>query len=163
MPDGCLIDENGTPTNDPAVMWGSKGTGSTAATPTGALRPFGDYKGSGVALIAELLAGAVAGGGTIQPGNERKDSIVNHQFAIVVDPSRLIDLPYMKTEIDALMDFYFETPSAPGQEVLAAGDPERRSKAERLEAGIPIDERTWAQLAALAKDLGVGVPEVGFV
>ena len=33
MPDGCLIDENGTPTNDPAVMWGSKGTGSTAATP----------------------------------------------------------------------------------------------------------------------------------
>ena len=47
-----------------------------AALPTGALRPFGDYKGGGLALMCELLAGAVGGGGTIQPGNERTDHII---------------------------------------------------------------------------------------
>jgi uncharacterized oxidoreductase len=78
LPDGCVIDENGDPTNDPGVMFGRQAVGA-AAKPTGALRPFGDYKGSGVAMIAELLAGAISGGGTIQPANERKDSIVNHQ------------------------------------------------------------------------------------
>jgi uncharacterized oxidoreductase len=162
LPDGCLIDENGTPTNDASVMWGSKGTAGQAATPTGALRPFGEYKGSGVAMIAELLAGAISGGGTIAPHNERKDSIVNHQFAIVVDPSKLIDIPYMKGEIDKLMDFYFETPSAAGQEVMAAGDPERKSKAERMSTGIPVDEKTWTQLTSLAEKLGVSVPSVSF-
>jgi uncharacterized oxidoreductase len=80
----------------------------------------------------------------------------------VVDPARLIDIPYMKAEIDALMDFYFETPSADGKEVLAAGDPERKSKAARLATGIPIDEKTWAQLTKLADDVGIEVPSVIF-
>ena len=47
-----------------------------AALPTGALRPFGDYKGGGLALMCELLAGAVGGGGTIQPAHERTDHII---------------------------------------------------------------------------------------
>ena len=49
-----------------------------------------------------------------------------------------------------------ETKPAPGSDgVLLPGDPERISTAQRLESGIPIDEKTWAQLLETAAALGV--------
>ena len=38
------------------------------------------------------------------------------------------------------------------------GDPENRTRARRQREGIPLDDGTWGQLAALAGKLGVAVP-----
>ncbi len=51
--DGCLIDAEGNPTNDPTGF---------IRDHTGALRAFGAHKGSGLAVMCEIMAAAVAGG-----------------------------------------------------------------------------------------------------
>ena len=52
MIDGALLDHAGQPTTDPSVMY---------TQPRGAVLPFGEHKGSGLALVCELLAGAIVG------------------------------------------------------------------------------------------------------
>jgi hydroxycarboxylate dehydrogenase B len=49
--DGCLIDDSGNPTNDPTGF---------IRDHTGALRAFGTHKGSGLAVMCEIMASAVA-------------------------------------------------------------------------------------------------------
>lgn len=49
LPDGWAIDADGNPTNDPASAL------------AGAQLPFGGYKGSAIAMMVELLAGALIG------------------------------------------------------------------------------------------------------
>ncbi len=55
---GTLIDSAGKPTTDPNVMW--------AANP-GSVLTFGEHKGYGLALFAELFGAALVGGLTIAP------------------------------------------------------------------------------------------------
>ena len=52
LPPGHLLDAGGVATTDPAVLFRS---------PFGFVLPFGEHKGSGLALICEILGGALAG------------------------------------------------------------------------------------------------------
>ena len=70
LPTGALVDADGTLSEDPAVLYG-------AYTPdgprdhtkgTGAIRAFGEHKGSGLAFICELLGGALTGTGATSGG-----------------------------------------------------------------------------------------------
>lgn len=49
IPLGWALDKNGKPTTDPKAAW------------EGSVLPFGDYKGYGIALMIDLMAGAMAG------------------------------------------------------------------------------------------------------
>ena len=53
VPEGALIDADGQPTNDPTGL---------IRDHTGALLSFGKHKGSGLAVMCEIMAGALAGG-----------------------------------------------------------------------------------------------------
>ncbi len=142
-----LIDAEGRPSNDPGVMF---------REPRGALLPMGAHKGYGLAVICELLAGAMTGGGTAQPGNPRPDSIVNNMLSIIIDPRRLVDESYFRAEVDAMIDHIKGSPPAdPDAPVLVPGDPERAARAEREANGIPIDDATWEQILAAAESLGL--------
>jgi uncharacterized oxidoreductase len=52
---------------------------------------------------------------------------------------------------------YFKSakPIAPGGEVLTPGEPENRTRRQRLAEGIPLPEETWAAIVAVARELGV--------
>src|SRR4029450_4537110 len=79
-PEGALLDATGGPTTDPAVMF---------AQPIGALLPFGGHKGYGLGVGGDLLAGALAGGGTNRPETQVSDTIINSMLSIVIDPAAL--------------------------------------------------------------------------
>src|ERR1043165_1111220 len=70
LPKGALVDHDGTLSEDPAVLYGAH----TAEGPrdhtngTGAIRAFGEHKGSGLAFICELLGGALTGTGATSGG-----------------------------------------------------------------------------------------------
>ncbi|MDJ0894493.1 MAG: malate/lactate/ureidoglycolate dehydrogenase [Alphaproteobacteria bacterium] len=145
--DGCLIDHRGQPTNDPSVMW---------EEPKGALRTLAEHKGYCLAMMCELLAGCLSGGGTIQPGNERKGGIINCMTTFLIDPGRLADIDWIKREVDATFDYFTASPPAdPNEPVLIPGDPERARMAERQANGIPIDDGTWAKVLAAGELLGL--------
>ncbi len=138
LADGLVVDSEGRPSNDPAVMM---------SQPQGALLPMAQHKGSGLALMAEILAGAIAGGGTIQPANPRSGAGLNSMFAIIVDPARLSEHGWMNAEIDALIAYVKSSrPSDPNEPVQIAGEPELATRAVRLREGIPMDETTWAAI-----------------
>ncbi len=140
---GTVVDHEGHPSDDPAVIW---------EEPHGALAPTGEHKGSGLALMCEMLGGVMSGHGTIaDPGNDKHmGGIVNSMFTLVVDPAELVDLPWAKQEIDATLSYVRGIePSDPQVPVIVAGDKERTTRAERLANGIPVDDTTWAQLQAL--------------
>ncbi len=146
VPEGKLIDADGRPTNDPATMF---------AEPRGALTPFGEHKGYGLALACELLAGAVGGGGTIHEGNPRTGGVVNNLLAFVLDPARLADLDWMRAEIDAVVAHAKASPAAdPAEPVLVAGEPERIARAARASA-IPLDDATVEEILAAGESVGL--------
>jgi uncharacterized oxidoreductase len=147
LPDGNLIDAHGAPTNDPEVMY---------REPRGSLLPFGAHKGYALAVLTELLAGAMSGGGTIQPDNERRGGIVNNVFSIVVDPARLAGVDWMRREIDGFVGYVKGSPPTdPASPVLVPGDPERRSRTLRGQTGIPLDVATWEALVTAGEAMGV--------
>jgi hydroxycarboxylate dehydrogenase B len=147
LPEGCLIDKDGRPTTDPNALYGG-----------GALLPFGGHKGSGLAVVAELLAGALTGAGTSQ---RREQEMINTMCSIYVDPDRLPDREGFDAEADALVDWVKGSPPAePGGEVLLPGDIERRTRALRLQQGIPLDDTTVAEMTAAAATVGLERAEV---
>jgi uncharacterized oxidoreductase len=138
MAEGLILDSDGEPTTDPAVMF---------REPAGALLPFGEHKGYGLAFFCELLAGVLSGGGTIQPENPRLGGIVNNMLTFVVDPGRLVDHDWMQREIDELIRYIKESPpSTAGEQVMVAGEPERNRLVERTSKGISLDDTTWEEI-----------------
>ena len=49
---------------------------------------------------------------------------------------------------------------APDGEILMPGEPEHRSRIERLRNGIPLDATTWKQLESVAQSLGISGHDV---
>jgi uncharacterized oxidoreductase len=106
--------------------------------------------------MCELLAGALTGGGTIQPGNPRLSGLVNHMMSIVIDPARLVDLEWMRAEIDAVVAYVKDTPPAdPETPVMVAGDPERKARIARTRNGVEIEDATWREMLAAGETLGL--------
>ena len=144
VPAGALVTHEGEASTDPAVMYGQG--------PRGALLSFGGHKGYGLALVCEILAGALTGGGTNQPATPNDRGIVNGMLGVLLDPARLMENPAFAAEVEAICAHV--QASAPGR-VLLPGDPERRAKAERLSQGIPLDDVSWGDLSATATRLGM--------
>jgi hydroxycarboxylate dehydrogenase B len=152
MAESILIDHTGQPTRDPNVMY---------SDPQGSLLPFGGHKGYALAVMTELLAGALSGGPTLQPGNERHGGTINNMFAVLVDPARLAGVEWLRREIDGFVDYVKASPPAdPKAPVLVPGDPERMAHHERSRAGIEVDATTWEEILAAADKIGFGREKV---
>lgn len=145
-PSGALIDADGHPTDDPAVMF---------TEPAGALVAMGEHKGSALAVMAELM-GALTGGATMQPANPRTGTVVNNMLSVVLDPEALGGAAYLHAEAEAFLGYVKSARPAPGvDEVLLPGEPERRTRAARLAAGIDVSDGEWDLIVAAARSAGV--------
>ncbi len=157
VPPDALIGPDGAPSGDPALLYGSgEPTGSYRdRNGPGALRAMAGHKGSGLALMCELLAGALTGNGCAGPGPRHP---ANGMLSLYLDPGRLDREGGFAAEMEAFLGAYLAARPAPGAEVLLPGEPERRSRAERLERGIPLPEETRAALRECAARLGLEPP-----
>ena len=143
-----LIDDQGNPTSDPRYG---------VIEPFGALRTFGLYKGYGLAVVCELLGGALTGGGTWHSDDRSKKRVWNGMLTILIDPQRLGTGDAFAAETTAFLQSLRQSPVAPGfDKVRIAGEPERESRARREREGIPIDPATWNEILAAGARLKVG-------
>lgn len=143
---GQLLDDQGRPTTDPRYG---------VVEPLGALRTFGEHKGFGLALVCELLGGALAGGLAVHEAGSGKQRVLNGMLTILFDPARLADGAVFGPEMSAFLDWVKASPPQEGTErVRVAGEPEREMRAKRLAEGIPVDATTWAELKAATEKLG---------
>ena len=152
VPPDTLIGPNGAPTRDPGVMF---------REPSGALLSIGLHKGYGLALVCELLAGSLTGGGAFLPRRAGGDTIVNNMLTVIIDPAATGDAAAFAREIDELTAHVKASPPGDGfDEVMVPGDPERKSRAERGANGIPIDNRTWQELVETAGTVGISADQM---
>ena len=154
LPAGALIDSDGSLSEDPVVLYGPHTPDGPRdhTQGTGAIRAFGEHKGSGLAIICELLGGALTGTGATSP-NRR---FANGMLAFYVDPKVVDTSNFFDGEISRYVEFIRATkPVAGVEEVLIPGDPERRTRAERTRNGIPLPDDTWAAIVNTARDVGV--------
>ncbi len=149
VPDGILLDSEGNRTNDPNVMFN---------TPAGAVMPFGEHKGGGMALMNELLAGILSGGRTMRDDTLSKtDAIINCMLSIIIDPAKLIDNAFYAEELDATLKWVKSSkPIDPDKPVLVPGEPEQIMRAAREADGIPVDDATWEEILVAAESVGIG-------
>ena len=130
LPVGVAIDPTGQPTRDPTLAR------------AGALLPFGDYKGFGLALIVQAL-GMLAGPA---PDPDKDDGYV----FVVFKPELLADLGDFKEQLGALIDRIKATPRQPGiNEIRIPGERGFRSREKGLRDGIEIDRLVYEALATL--------------
>ena len=138
---------------DPHVLYGDYAPGgprNNRAGP-GALRAFGEHKGGGLAVMCELLGGALTGNGAAGPGRW-----ANGMFSLYVDPAKFDPQQIFPGEIARFTGYLKETKTVePGGEILLPGEPEARTRAQRLAQGIPLPDDTWAALLATARDVGL--------
>ncbi|MES2945735.1 MAG: malate/lactate/ureidoglycolate dehydrogenase [Pseudomonadota bacterium] len=153
--EGLLINEHGLPTTDPGVVVVPQ-TGGLF----GALMPFGEHKGYGMAVACELLGGALTGGGTWhEPASEATlttRAVINSMLTILIDPVKLGTQAAFESEAMAFVNWLQQSPPAEGADtVQIAGDAERKARLERERDGIEIDPHTWQEIVAAAGKVGV--------
>ena len=153
-PPGLLIDERGRPTTDPGVVVVPQPNGFF-----GALMPFGEHKGYGLAVACELLGGALTGGGTWHRPADAQRAVLNSMLTILIDPVRLGTQASFEAEARAFVDWLRQSPPASGfDSVQIAGEPERALRRQRERDGIEVDLTTWQEIVSAGAKVGVELP-----
>ena len=153
VPEGWLLDAEGLPTTDPAVLY---------EPPLGSILPMGGaqaYKGFGLGLVLDMLSGGLTGGRSSHAGAApaRGNNIVFLAF----DPEQFAGHDALLRESSGLVAYVRDTPRAPGVSAITLpGDPERATLAIRSAEGVPLADAHWGKLVELAQRLGATVPAV---
>ena len=143
VPDNCIIDSNGQPTNDPQVFYGD---------PPGAILSFGGHKGFGLGMVVEILAGALTGGRCTHEGVQQLEQ---GMLSIVIDPGKFQEVDAFSNEIQQFVTFVKGSRTVtPDGTILMPGEPEQRTRADRQANGIELDDTTWGELTATAEAIG---------
>lgn len=164
MPLGWATDASGEATTDAAVALQNLNSRSGF----GGLLPLGGagelhsgHKGYGLAMLVEILCGALAGAafslGTYPTGphGEEQPSRVGHFFgAFRIDAFRpLVDF---ESDMDGLIRLIKDSPKAEGQErIYIHGEKEFEHEVERRRDGIPLHPKVIAAMKQIADSLGV--------
>ncbi|OLT09810.1 malate dehydrogenase [Pseudonocardia sp. CNS-139] len=157
LPPDSLIGADGRISGDPHLLYGDYAPTDvrSAANGTGAIRAFGEHKGSGLALMCELLGGALTGGAPAGPSPQEPGGITNGMLSVYLSPAHLgTQAEFERTARDYLDWVLSARPVDPDAPVLAPGDAEARTRAVRLAEGVPVPADTWATLRLTAERVG---------
>ena len=155
IPPGWVIDGQGQPITDAgAAMALLRAATEGGLNPIGGGMPLGGHKGYGLGVLAQILAGALAGGSfspirdrTLGPGDPYR---IGH-FFLAINPKAFRDEGSFEADVDAVIDTLHDTrPVDPDQPVLVAGDPEAAERERRLVTGIPIPEALATRIREIA-------------
>jgi LDH2 family malate/lactate/ureidoglycolate dehydrogenase len=149
IPDTWIVDKEGRPTTDPSQLLAG-----------GAMQPMAGYKGYGIALWIEILAGVLTGAAFM---NDIKTWIIDtdaqinqgHAF-IVIDPKIMMPLDEFKSRMDDLAHRIKTTPTAPGaSRIYLPGEMEWDRRDDALVNGIPLPDDVLVYLNNMAQDWGL--------
>jgi ureidoglycolate dehydrogenase (NAD+) len=154
IPSDWAVDSAGRPTTDPAQAL------------AGALLPFGAFKGSGISLLIDLVAGILPGGRSgpeIVPLYQRLDEPqgVGHLFA-AMDVSAFGPPAAFQARVDETVRRIRALPPAAGAaRVFLPGEPEHLRAEDYAAHGIPLPSDAVAELARTAALVGLEPPRAG--
>ncbi len=147
LPEGTVLTAGGEPTTDPRKAE--------------ILLPLGGPKGSGLALMFEMLASVLAAA-PIQAravGPEKRTRHTANLAIIAIDVATFRPLGDFTRDADALAAIVKALPRQAGvDEITLPGERSARTEAARREGGIPIPAKLWDELRSVAEACGVKLP-----
>jgi LDH2 family malate/lactate/ureidoglycolate dehydrogenase len=150
IPVGWAVTAEGQPLTRPPDGRGEH----WSQNPLGNTREQGAHKGYGLAVVVDILAGVLSGGGfgaQLSGGD-------NMTWTMAVDISKFRPLADFKAMMDDMIRELHATPPEPGADrVLVAGDPEFDAEEERSAKGIPLHTSQYDAMRATAKRVGAEV------
>lgn len=157
IPEGLYYDAQGKPATDPVlwgtdnINWGIKG---------GAQRMSG-HRDLALTAAVDAFAGALTGMkcaldlGVPEPivDSERP---ARGQVVMAFDIAQFAPVDEFKAKVDRAIDQAKACPLAPGfTEILMPGERGFREEVRRRREGVPIDDKVWREVVALARARGV--------
>jgi L-2-hydroxycarboxylate dehydrogenase (NAD+) len=130
LPEGGALDSTGQPTTDPEKARG------------GVFLPFGGYKGFGLGLVIQIMAGALVDAEIL-----KTDGIL----LMAIDPGIFLPVEEFRKQVSLYLDFVKGSRKADGvSEILIPGERSERYKQKCMERGISVDDDLLEQLRRLA-------------
>lgn len=135
LPEGCIIDADGNPTRDPEDYFNG-----------GAIVAMGGHKGYALSLMAEMIGEAMLG----------PSSPECNWFLLAVDTRRFREPGALQAAAEDVLNDLRTCPPADGFERVEIPGERERDQRQRSNGVIAVPEETWAQVLALAAELGAG-------
>ncbi len=160
LPANALVTADGQMSSDPRTLYGDYAPVGprTPGGGTGAIRAFGDHKGSGLAFMCEMLAGCLTGNGTSGPVKER-GRISNGLLSIHLSAKHFgTEASFQQAARDYVEWVKSCRPINPDEPVLVPGEVENTRRAARHVSGVPLTPETWKSICDTAASLGVPAP-----
>lgn len=158
IPEGWAVDDDGDHVRDVEDFYEDQG----------AIRPLGGavsgYKGFGLAVAAELVAGCLGAGDVAGMANPEHSN--NAAGFLAVDVERFCSPAEVERRVLALADHLSgagsdDVPAGEGAKLAdprLPGAPEHNALTKNRDAGVPVDDRIAASLSDLGERLGVDPP-----
>lgn len=147
MPDNWALTPDGEVTTDPI------------AAREGPLLPIGEYKGYGLSLITDVLAGVMTGalfGLSVFQDDQNYD--VGHMM-LAINPQAFLSEDAWHQRLEQLVAEVKEAEAIdPNRSVILPGEIEFDRMTERQQTGIPVSRETVDGLRELAQDVRVDFP-----
>lgn len=150
IPDTWIVDRDGVPTTDPSHY-----------PEEGAMQPMAAHKGYGLALMVELLTGALSGGGISSAGEIKSwcfapetPNNVCHTF-IAVDVSKFSGMDTYLSRSGDLAEALHEAPKAKGKERIFLPGEIEWEKHRSWETVVELPNAVAESLREMSADLGI--------
>ena len=148
LPTSWEINTAGTPVTDPADFHNPR---------LGAMLLAAGYKGYGLALVVEALAGVLSGGGCVWP----EAPLIGSGYAftlLVIDVAAFCPIAKFTKEVDNFITYVKSaTPLDIAEAVRIPGKLSPVKRQQRLTEGISIEDETWNRLVEAARSVGIEV------
>jgi LDH2 family malate/lactate/ureidoglycolate dehydrogenase len=135
VPEGTGYNKDGNPTQDPAAIM------------SGALKTFGGHRGSGLALIGQIFAGAL-----VQAESFNSDSDNAGNLVMAINPEILTTKEAFTKEVSSIIKRVKSARKAEGvTEILIPGERGNKFNTRVIDSGgIEIEENLYKELQAIA-------------
>lgn len=154
LPAGWALDENGNDSTE-----ADRVLKNIIAKAGGGILPLGGsgeatsgYKGYGFGLICEICCGILAQGNTSDKIARQPGPIHTSHFFAAIDYGMFGDRQEIEDRLSALLDVIRNSEKAEGQErIYIHGEKEFEARERIMKEGIPLNEKTYAEMKSIAE------------
>lgn len=137
------FDENGNLTDDPGVIEATR-----------RILPMGYWKGSGFAVLLDIISALLSGGLTTAGIDKFDKGSCGSccQVFIAIDPLKINTQQFIDTLLtETITQIKSSVPVKENNEIFYPGEQSLKTRNENMESGIPVDDGVWAIVKELAR------------